>query len=222
MTARREERLKHIAHRLGVPVRIEPCDLSDEEECRKLCAKLADEHIDIFINNAGFGDCGEFIDTNLEKELNMIHVNIRAMHILLKFNLRQMSAYGKGQILNVASSAGILPAGPYMATYYATKSYVVSLTKAIAEELKENQSNVYVGALCPGPVDTEFNDRADVIFATKGISATSCVRAALRGMTLRKTIIVPYLPVRVGMKLQKFLPDKCLLPIIANFQKRKF
>ena len=95
----------------------------------------------------------------------MINVNIKAMHILFKKMVIKMKKQGYGRILNVASSAGLLPAGPYMATYYATKSYVVSITKAVAEELKEQGSNIYVGALCPGPVDTEFNENADVIFA---------------------------------------------------------
>lgn len=93
-----------------------------------------------------------------------------------------MEAQGFGTVLNVASSAGLLPGGPYMAGYYATKAYVVSLTRGVAEELREQHSPVYVCALCPGPVDTEFNERADVVFALRGISPELCVEEAMRGM----------------------------------------
>ena len=101
-------------------------------------------------------------------------MNVLAMHRLFKFTLRKMEP-GFGTILNVASSAGLLPGGPYMAGYYASKAYVVSLTRGVAEELREQHSPVYVCALCPGPVDTEFNDRADVVFALKGITPELCV-----------------------------------------------
>lgn len=87
-----------------------------------------------------------------------------------------MEAQGFGTVLNVASSAGLLPGGPYMAGYYATKAYVVSLTRGVAEELREQHSPVYVCALCPGPVDTEFNERADVVFALRASARNSAWR----------------------------------------------
>ena len=121
----------------------------------------------------------------------MLRVNVLAMHRLFKFVLKKMEAQGFGAILNVASSAGLLPGGPYMAGYYATKAYVVSLTRGVAEELREQHSPVYVCALCPGPVDTEFNDRADVVFALRGIRPEFCVEEAMRGMLRRKPILVP-------------------------------
>ena len=87
----------------------------------------------------------------------MLSVNIRALHILTKKVGQQLYKQGFGALLNVGSCAGLMPAGPYMATYYATKAYVVSLTSALAQELREARSPVYVGCLCPGPVNTEFN-----------------------------------------------------------------
>ena len=90
-----------------------------------------------------------------------------------------------------------------MAGYYASKAYVVSLTRGVAEELREQHSPVYVCALCPGPVDTEFNDRADVVFALKGISPELCVEEAMRGMLRRKTIIVPSALMRAATTAQK-------------------
>ena len=131
------------------------------------------------------------------------------------------ASQGFGTVLNVASSAGLLPGGPYMAGYYATKAYVVSLTRGIAEELREQHSPVYVCALCPGPVDTEFNDRAGVVFALKGISPALCVEEAMRGMLRGKTIIVPSALMRAATTAQHFVPTPLLMPIMARQQKKK-
>lgn len=221
LTARRRGRLEKLAENLGVPCRIETADLSKEKECYRVCEILKEETIDIFINNAGFGNCGDFARTDLSKDMDMIRVNVEAMHILCKEVLRQMQVKGKGTILNVASSAGLLPGGPYMATYYATKAYVVSLTKSIAEEQREKKSGVYVCALCPGPVDTEFNARANVVFALPGITADQCVVEALRGMRLRRTIIVSTFMIRIGAVLQRLVPDFIMLPLVASRQKSK-
>ena len=141
--------------------------------------------LSVFINNAGFGDCGVFEQADLNKELNMIDVNIKAVQILMKLALKQMRKTDRGYILNVASSAGLIPAGPYMSTYYATKSYVASITQAVAEELRQAKSNIYVGCLCPGPVETEFNSVANVEFALKGISAGYCANYAIDKMFAR-------------------------------------
>ena len=131
------------------------------------------------------------------------------------------ASQGFGTVLNVASSAGLLPGGPYMAGYYASKAYVVSLTRGVAEELREQHSPVYVCALCPGPVDTEFNDRADVVFALKGITPELCVEEAMRGMLRRKTIIVPSTLMRLATTAQKLVPTPLLMPILAHQQKKK-
>ena len=108
-----------------------------------------------------------------------------------------------------------------MAGYYASKAYVVSLTRGVAEELRENRSPVYVCALCPGPVDTEFNDRAGVIFALKGITPEFCVDETLLGMMRHKIIIVPSAFMRLCTGVQKFLPTPLLMPIVARQQKKK-
>ena len=101
-----------------------------EEECVKLYKELKDENIDILINNAGFGDAGNFTETSLDKEMDMIDLNIKAYHILTKLFLKDFVKRDYGRILNVASMAGFMP-GPYMATYYATKNYIVSLSLSI-------------------------------------------------------------------------------------------
>ena len=221
LTARRTDRLEALAAKLGTPCRILPADLAKEEDCQRLFKELEGETIDIFINNAGFGVCGSFLETSTEAELSMAKVNVLAMHQLCKFAVQKMQAQGFGTVLNVASSAGLLPGGPYMAGYYATKAYVVSLTRGVAEELREQHSPVYVCALCPGPVNTEFNDRADVVFALKGISPELCVEEAMRGMLRRKTIIVPSALMRAATTAQKLVPAPLLMPILARQQKRK-
>ena len=120
----------------------------------------------------------------------MVQVNVAAMRRLFQFVLRRMQAQGGGTILNVASSAGLLPGGPYMAGYYASKAYVVSMTRGVAEELREMHSPVYVCASCPGRW-TPSSTTTRVVFALRGITPELCVEEALLGMMHRKTIIVP-------------------------------
>ena len=225
LTARRRERLDQLAAELlakyNTFCRVLPADLARESECARLCEELAEERIDIFINNAGFGVCGSLLETDPAKEEEMVQVNVAAMRRLFQFMLRRMQAQGGGTILNVASSAGLLPGGPYMAGYYASKAYVVSLTRGAAQELREKRSPVYVCALCPGPVNTEFNDRAGVVFALKGITPEFCVDEAIHGMLHHKTIIVPSAFMRLCTSAQKLLPTPLLMPIVARQQKKK-
>ena len=225
LTGRRTERLEKLSDELkaayGVECRLITADLSDEKQCRGLVGQLEGQQIDIFINNAGFGTAGSFLDTNLDKEISMIKVNDIAMHILFKLMLLKMQEQGSGEILNVASCAGHLPAGPYMARYYATKTYMASLTKAVAKELKLQGSGVYAACLCPGPVDTEFNENADVTFALKGITPETCVRECLAGMARRKTVIVPTLTMKMAVFWGRFVPEGLLLNMVGRQQRKK-
>lgn len=220
LIARREERLKKLADRLKTECEIIPADLTEESECYRVWEEIKDKEIEIFVNNAGFGDCGCFIEGDLDKELNMVQLNVKAVHIFSKLALRKMQEKNKGYILNVASCAGLMPGGPYMATYYATKAYVTSLTRAIAEELKESGSNVYVGCLCPGPVDTEFNKVANVRFSLPEIRSDYCVKYALRQMAKRKVVIVPTLRMKAAMTMGRLLPTFVYVKIAANQQTK--
>ena len=221
LVARRADRLEALSDQLTTVCEIMTADLSKKSECLRLAKTLEDRRVDLFINNAGFGDCGPFLQTELDKDLDMLSVNIRAVHILTKKIGQKLYKQGFGALLNVGSCAGLMPAGPYMATYYATKSYVVSLTSALAQELREAHSPVYAGCLCPGPVDTEFNDRAGVVFALKGITPEFCVQEAMHGMMHRRTIIVPSAFMRACTTAQKLLPASLLMPIVARQQKKK-
>ena len=221
LVARRADRLEKLSDQLTTVCEIFTADLSKKSECLRLAKALEGRRVDLFINNAGFGDCGPFLQTELDKDLDMLSVNIRALHILTKKIGQQLYKQGFGALLNVGSCAGLMPAGPYMATYYATKAYVVSLTRGAAQELREKRSPVYVCALCPGPVNTEFNDRAGVVFALKGITPEFCVDEAIHGMLHHKTIIVPSAFMRLCTSAQKLLPTPLLMPIVARQQKKK-
>lgn len=221
LVARRQERLEKLKKKLGTPCDIITADLGKEEECYRLFEEIKDKEIEVFINNAGFGDCGAFLEGDLEKELNMIQVNVKAVHLLTKLVLRKMEKQNVGYLLNVASSAGLMEAGPYMATYYATKSYVTSLTQGIAQELKEKGSNVYIGCLCPGPVDTEFNNVANVEFALKGITPGYCASYALKQMYRKKVVIIPTFQMKAAMTFGRFLPRSVYVKIASHQQKKK-
>lgn len=221
LVARRRDRLERLAKELKTDCVVMEADLSREEECYRVMDQLRERKVGIFINNAGFGDCGRFVETDLAKEMDMVQLNVKALHILMKLMLRQMQEAGGGYILNVASSAGLMPAGPYMATYYATKSYVTSLTQAVAQELREEGSRVYVGCLCPGPVDTEFNSVANVEFALKGISAGYCAAYALEQMAKRQVVIIPTRLMQTAMLGGRFLPQSLYVKIAARQQKKK-
>ena len=221
LVARRVERLEELAKKLGTECLIKSVDLSDMDACRQLMEELADLDLDIFINNAGFGYCGETINIKDEIELSMIDLNVKSLHLLTKIVLKQMVKNNKGYILNVASSAGLLPAGAYMSAYYATKAYVTSFTRGVAEELRQMGSNVYVGCLCPGPVETEFNKVANVEFALKGITANYCANYAISQMFKRKITIVPSFKMKAAILLSKFAPVNLCIKIGAKQQKKK-
>lgn len=220
LVARREERLRALASELGTPAEIFTADLSQQSECERLGEFLQNFDVEVFINNAGFGDCGFFAETDLNKELQMINVNVVALHLLSKLAIQLMGKNG-GHLLNVGSSAGLMPAGPYMATYYATKAYVVSFTQAIAIELEESRSKVHASVLCPGPVNTEFNNVANVKFSLPGISAKFCAHYTLKRMFKKQTIIVPGLLMKCAAVISKILPRHLVAKIAGKQQKRK-
>lgn len=221
LVARRVNRLEEIKNEItGVSVETIECDVSTEENCIKLYNSVKDKGVDMLVNNAGFGLAGEFLSTDLNKELNMIKTNVVAVHMLTKLFLKDFAEKDRGIILNVASSAAYM-AGPYLSTYYATKNYVRRLTEAVYQELKEKNSNVSVSVLCPGPVNTEFNDVANVKFALKGLSSEYVARYAIEKALKGKLYIIPGLQMKLGVFLLRFIPNKLMLKISAHIQKKK-
>ena len=223
LVSRDEEKLNNVKKELEKEkkenkIEIISMDLSDEYNCKKLCNQVKD--IDILINNAGFGDCGSFLKTDLEKEIKMIKTNIIAYHILMKKYLKEMKKRGSGKILNVASIAGFMP-GPLMATYYATKAYVVRLSEAVKEELKREKSKVKISILCPGPVATNFNNVANVKFKLREANSFDVAKYAIKKMEKGKFYIVPGLDVKIGKLGAKIFPTNLVAKVSYMVQKRK-
>lgn len=220
LVARRADRLMELKKELGKHASCVRCDVSRVEECIKLHEVLRKQDIEMLVNCAGFGLCGFFTETSLDKELEMIDTNIKAVHVLTKLFLQDFMLKNKGYILNVASIAGFF-SGPLMATYYATKNYVVSMTGAIYEELRRRGSSVKISALCPGPVDTEFNQVAHVKFSSAPIDSKTAATQALDGMMAGKLYIVPTVKMKCLKFVKRLLPDKTITHFCYSFQKKK-
>ena len=193
-------------------------DLSEEQNCIELANKVKD--VDILINNAGFGDCGKFSETDLNKDISMIKTNVIAYHILTKLYLKEMKKKNSGKILNVASIAGFMP-GPLMATYYATKNYIVRLSEAIREELKKEKSKVQISILCPGPVATNFNKVANVKFSLREANSMQVAKYAIKKLEKGKFYIVPGIDVKLARFGAKIAPSNFVAKITYKVQKRK-
>lgn len=220
LVARDKEKLEKIQESLPTKVTIIVADLSNEQKVKELYALTRKEKIDILINNAGFGVFGEFTETDLNKELELINTNIKAVHLLTKSFLKDMEKNNFGYILNVASSAAFQP-GPLMATYYASKSYVYQLTEAIYYEQKKKGTNVHISVLCPGPVDTNFNDVAGVKFGVKPLKSTYVAKYAIDKMFKDKMLIIPGFKMKCAKFFGRFISDKFLLRIAYRIQKAK-
>ena len=220
ITARRRDRLEELAEKLPTRVRVIEMDLSRADNCRRLHELTAEEPVDVLINNAGFGVFGAFEESDLERELEMLDINIRATHMLTKLYLRDFLRRGEGMILNVSSSAAFLP-GPLLSSYYASKAYVLRLTEAIHEELRRKGSAVYIGALCPGPVKTEFDRVAGVHFSVKGMDSGRVARYALDQMFRRRMVIIPGAQMKLARQMTRLLPQQMLLRAAWHLQERK-
>ena len=220
LVARDREKLEKVQESLPTKVTIIVADLSNEQKVKELYVLTAKEDIDILINNAGFGDFGNFTETDINKEMKMIDVNVNALHILTKLFLQDMVKKDKGRILNIASSAGFF-AGPVLNTYYATKNYALKWTEGIYEELRRARSNVHISCLCPGPVDTNFNKVAGGSFTVKALTSEFVARYGIDKCLKNKLVIVPGFGVRCGIFFNRFLPIKLSLKIVYNIQKKK-
>lgn len=220
LVARDKKKLQEMQEELKTETKIIVADLSDANKVKEVYVLCKNENIDILINNAGFGACGRFDEIDLTKELEMIDLNINAVHILTKLFLRDMKKKNSGYILNVASSAAFLP-GPLMATYYSTKAYVLRLTTALYEELRRDKSNVVVSCLCPGPVDTNFNKVANVKFSVKPLDSQFVAKYAIDEMFNKKLIIIPGFKMKLANFFSRFCSTKFLAKITYNIQKKK-
>lgn len=228
LVARSFDRLKEVKNEIikkydKCNVLIMKCDVSNVESVKNLYNDVRKEfvNIDVLVNNAGFGDCGKFYETDLEKDISMINTNILGLHVLTKLFLQDMVKVNKGYILNIASIAGFMP-GPLMATYYSTKAYVVRLTRAIAKELKVVNSKVRIAAFCPGPVNTEFNKNANVIFSLKGQSSSDVAKIGVNGLfKSNKVVYFSSVLIRIVACLAKIMPESFMANQAYRTQKMK-
>lgn len=218
IVARRKELLEELKEELKTKITIEVCDISNKENCIRLFEKY--KNIDILINNAGFGTFGNFSETDLSTEINLINTNIVGLHVLTKLYSTEMEKRNSGHILNVASLAGFM-SGPLMATYYASKNYVISLSRAINKELKKKKSKVKISILCPGPVETNFNNVAGVKFGMKPLSSEFVAKYGVDGMLKSKEILIPGFLNRMAKFFAKILPSSLISEVVYHTQTRK-
>ena len=221
LVSRNKEKLEEIQEQLPTKVTIIVADLSNEQRVKELYVLAKKENVDILINNAGLGDFGSLTDTDLNKDLELINTNIKALHILTKYIVKDMEKRDTDTyILNVASSAAFQP-GPLMSTYYATKAYVYSLTEALYYEEKKKKTKVHVSVLCPGPVKTNFNNVAGVEFAVKPLQSSYVARYAIDQMLKNRMLIIPGIKMKMSKFFSRFASDKFKLRITYRIQKRK-
>ena len=217
LVARRTDKLRLLQKELPSPSYIVTADLRDIKQVKNLADNYQD--IDILINNAGFGVYGEFAETDFERESEMIDVNIRALHFLMKAYIPVLERRG-GKILNVASAAAFFP-GPFLSSYYATKAYVLRLSRAVREELRRKKSPVSISVLCPGPVKTEFGEVSGSNLGAGALSAQYVSKVAIKGMLCKKAVIVPGFTMKCMRLLSKILPDAIAVKILYKIQKAK-
>lgn len=212
LVARSEDKLQEIAEELredyGVSASVVSKDLAVPGAPDEVYEEVRDEGIEVdgLVNNAGIGTYGAFHETELEEELTLVKLNVLAVTHLTKLFLEDMVREGGGKILNVASSAAFQP-GPLMATYYASKAYVLSFSEAIAEELRG--TGVSVTVLCPGPVDTGFQERAEMQesgIAKNLASPEGVAEAGYKGLMKGKTVVIPSLKFKLLQLLVRVTP----------------
>ena len=218
LVANNEKKLNDVKDVMTTNTKVYCYDLSVMNNCFLLYDKVKDEKIDIVINNAGYGIFGDYDINNIDREMNMVDLNVKCLHILTKlFVNNENTKY----IMNVASSAGLMKGGPLMSGYYATKSYVCSYSFALYEELRRRGVDKHISVLCPGPVNTNFNKVANVKFNIKSLEAPEVAKYAIDKMFKNKLLIIPGTTVRLGVFFSRFLPLKTLLKITYKIQDKK-
>lgn len=228
LVARTGAKLREVAARLEADHRVKShileADLADPDAPESILARLKADHLTptVLVNNAGFGLYGPFAETDLQREANMLEVNVVALTKLTKLLLPGMLAAKSGYIMNVASTAAF-QAGPLMAVYYATKAYVLSFSEALNNELKG--SGVSVTTLCPGPTKTRFVENADLqdskLFKSNTVmDSMDVAKIGYDGLKRRKSVVIPGLRNKVLAFSTRFLPRTLVTNIVRGAQER--
>jgi len=229
LVARKRDTLEAAAGQLegkfNITAHVFAADLRRREAPQAIFDFLRNENIpiEILVNNAGFGLGGEFADTDLDRELEMIQVNIAALTQLTKLFLPAMIKRKSGRILNVASTAAFQP-GPLMSVYYASKAYVLSFSEALSEELRD--TGVTVTALCPGPTKTDFAATAQVghsrLFTLFGVAdAASVAEFGFRAMMQGKRVAIPGIRNKLVAESHRFFPRNLVTRVARMAQEKR-
>jgi len=229
LVARNERRLMSLAHELTtvdcIQVQVVVIDLTDADAPERLRAHLETSGItvDCLVNNAGFGDFGDFVDIPEERLLSMIELNVLTLAQLTYLCAIDMKARGHGYILNLGSIASFFP-GPKMALYYATKAFVLSLTEALAEELRPY--GVTVCALCPGPTSTSFDKNARMAQSPlfkedRAASAEEVAAFGYRALMAGKVVAVPGALNRLGVFGVRLAPRVVVRKLVGLVQSTR-
>jgi short-subunit dehydrogenase len=228
LAARNADKLTEIsgqlARRYQVAVQTVPIDLTEPGAAARLveASRRAGEPIGALVNNAGFGIFGPFVGADPEQVRQLIQLNIMALTELTRLLLPEMVSQRSGYVLNVASAAAFQP-GPLMAIYYASKAYVLHFTEAIAEEVAP--SGVRVTALCPGPTETGFMERASMedskLFSSGVMTAKSVAEAGYQGLLRGKRVVIPGFKFKLLTTAVRFAPREWAAKIAMAMQSRK-
>ena len=226
LVARNDEKLnaaKELLSDYDIDIKILSVDLSSMDGGKRLIDYVNDNdlEVEILINNAGVGSFGEFNNIDWETEEKLIDINIKALTRLTKYFLPKMIENNRGGILNVASTAAF-SAGPKMATYYASKAYVLNLTEAIAEEVKGNK--IRVSCLCPGPVRTSFQGKAGIEKSEGAkkylMNADDVAKEGYIGFNKGKVIIIPGVKNKFLVYINKFIPRMITRKVILKTNEK--
>ena len=222
LVARREAQLTELADELktryDAASTIAAVDLAAAGAADDVMAVLAGRAVDVLVNNAGFGGVGAFCTRSRDDDMRMVTVNVVALTDLTKLLVPGMMQRRRGRVLNVASTAAFQP-GPFMAVYYATKAYVLSLSQALAEEL--SGTGVTVTCLCPGPTESEFHavagtDAQPLTATPLTMSASSVAEAGYRAMMRGKLVEVPGLHNKIGAQTIRIAPRRAVLKVVRR------
>jgi hypothetical protein len=223
LVARRKDRLSQLAETLSGLVKVEviAADLTDPRAPAAIAAELGPEGVDVLVNNAGGGWIGTFAEAPLERQLEIVDLNVRALVELTHRLLGPMKRRGRGHIVQIASVAGFMP-GPLASVYYASKAFVVSHAEALRHELAG--SGVSVCLSCPGPVATEFQRSSGVTGSMGGaveMSAEEVANETIDGMLKGRFLVVPGAPNMALVMLSRLVPNRLLMPLVDRLQKKR-
>jgi len=219
LVARSEDKLRKLAEELGDDAEVLPCDLTDHSARDRLVAEVESRGLDVevLVNNAGFGVYKDVAESDRERELEQVRINVEAVVDLTHRFLPAMLERGRGAIINTASTAAFQPI-PGNAGYSASKSFVLTFSDALHEEVRKK--GVTVTALCPGPVRTGFQDASDAHDFAEKLPKPAwkppefVVERALKATDRGKRMVVPGAPNRISGAMARFSPRPVLLRVL--------